>query len=232
MPLREVLQACWGRSLPPSWGSPGSPRAESANGLSPRACVLPGPACGAGPPVVGLGHTAHSLPHLTSGARVCTLDVSQVGGSVMLPREARDQVSDMLESARAEVARLTAEHARTGERLAMERMQVAVLERLLRGGALNGRQTPAAPGAGTLVKDSRVGRAYAYLRAANESRHVREILEGIGEPDTPRARNGLSTQIHRHIAKGQFFTLDEARGPRYFAAVAGDDGQGHEETPT
>ena len=65
-------------------------------------------------------------------------------------------------------------------------------------------------------------RALVYLREEGDSRHVRDILVAIGEEDTPDKRNGLSSQINRHIEAGRYFTRDETQGPRYFAAMVGD----------
>ena len=145
----------------------------------------------------------------------------------MWPAEARDQLRQRLESERTALESLLAEHARIADHIARKRVRVEFLEELLGGSKSSGRQSRASRGTGGLKGDSRVARAHAYLRGVGESKHVRDILEGIGEPDTPRERNGLSTQINRHVEKGRFFVRDEARGARFFAVMVED----HAETP-
>ena len=127
-----------------------------------------------------------------------------------------------LEAMLAEQERLAAAQARIVEQLVTQRARVTILEELLGSRSPSERAT-SAKRAGSLKIGSRVGRAYAYLCEIGESQHVRDILIGIGDTDSPNKRNALSSQINRYIEQGRFFSRDDAKGSRYFGAISDGD---------
>ena len=147
----------------------------------------------------------------------------------------RERLVKQLEVERTALASLLSERARIDEAIAKNSGRVAMLEELLGrvplaglpGESRTGRQRRSAPG--SLQDGSRIARVYDFLREAGESKHVGEILAGIGETDSPRKRDGMSSQIARYVKAGRLFVRDEARGARFFGVMADSEDPGERE---
>ena len=147
---------------------------------------------------------------------------------MMFTEQGRAEIMRLVESGRAELAALVAQQGRISEQINEKRMRVDVLEELLRGSRPE-RSSGSRRSSGTagLQEGSRIAQVHAYLTEVGGTQHVREILVGIGEEDSQRNRNSLSSQITRYVNDGRFFIRDESKGPRHFGLIAqnpGDDG--------
>ena len=139
-------------------------------------------------------------------------------------------LAQRLESARVKLTVLLAEQTRIRDAIGEIRGRIAELEDLL--GDVPGEESPGGTASrggrrtapGPLKDGTRIARAYAYLHEAGESVHVGEILAGIGEQDSARKRDGLCSQINRHVQAGRFFARDDKKGPRYFRAIVDEPG--------
>ena len=149
---------------------------------------------------------------------------------MMFTSEGRAELVRLVASGRAELEALVAKQARITEQINEKRVRIDVLEELLRdsrpersrsGGT---RQSGAAAG---LKDGSRVAKVLAYLVDVGEARHVSDILVGIGEEDSNRNRNSLSSQLTRYVNDGRYFALEESKGPRHFRVIVenADDGE-------
>lgn len=141
----------------------------------------------------------------------------------------------MRECERRELDALVAEQARIGGEIRDRKGALRMLDAVL-GMSGSGSQTASAPssrsltGSGGPKAGSRVARAHEFLKSAGKSMHVRDILTGIGEVDTERMRNSMTTQITRYIESGRLFFRDEAMGARCFGVLDGDgDGEGEDD---
>lgn len=151
------------------------------------------------------------------------------GESLMLKQEDLARRLDAEESA---LGSLRAEGARIAEEIAAKIARIGLLRELLgESPAESGLGGESSPGTGALKVGSRVARAHAYLREAGESRHMKDILVGIGDTDSKDKRDALSSQINRYVKAGRLFARDAAKGPRHFRALP-DEEEDPEETPT
>ena len=143
----------------------------------------------------------------------------------MWDEKSRSELAQRLAAEQSALDSLVAEQAHIATRIAEQRGRVGMVEDLLRKSGARSRsphQSDPSDGAAGLQAGSRIERALAYLRAEGDSRHVRDILLALGEDDTPRKRNGLSSQIIRDIKAGRHFVRDESKGRRFFAALVPD----------
>ena len=138
--------------------------------------------------------------------------------------QGRAELVRRLEAEEAAYESSLAEQERINEVVAKRRARVELLRELVgsRARSQRGRQSRSASAVGGLQAGSRIERAYQYLCHEGDSRHVKDILVALGEPDDPEKRNALSTQVNRYVRKGRVFAADETKGPRFFRALVAD----------
>ncbi|MCH7904231.1 MAG: hypothetical protein IH944_06640 [Armatimonadetes bacterium] len=130
-------------------------------------------------------------------------------------------------SVRKQIERLVAKKKKElvswEERLASFHAEIARLKGQIEGQEellqLLPRDLPRTKDKVTLKPGSVMARAHTYLRGRGSPAHVREIIQGIGDEETPKSVRVVASQLNSYFKEGRYFTrpLPNTFGLREFS---------------